>query len=239
MSFSVKPFPSPPVMRSRTPDAVPSLQSGDHLSLAEFRHRYEAQPHIKKAELIEGVVIVSSPVLHQQHGRPHAMLVGWLMFYLAATPYLDLSDNATLHLDKKNEVQPDALLRLPTHLGGQSSVMENGYLQGAPELVVEVAYSSASHDLYEKRKLYTRVGVKEYLVAQTHEGAFSWFILDKGKYQLLEPDAQGVLRSQVFPGLWLNPAAFWSNDIPALFATLQAGVNTPDHAVFVNQLTNQ
>lgn len=149
MSFSVKPFPSPPVMRSRTPDAVPSLQSGDHLSLAEFRHRYEAQPHIKKAELIEGVVIVSSPVLHQQHGRPHAMLVGWLMFYLAATPYLDLSDNATLHLDKKN----------------------------------------------------------------------------------LEPDAQGVLRSQVFPGLWLNPAAFWSNDIPALFATLQAGVNTPDHAV--------
>lgn len=239
MSFSVKPFPTPPNLRPKTRDAVPSLQSGDHLSLAEFRRRYEVQPHIKKAELIEGVVIVSSPVLHEQHGRPHAMLVGWLMFYLAATPHLDLSDNATLHLDKKNEVQPDALLRLPAHLGGQSSVMDNGYLQGAPELIVEVAYSSAAYDLYEKRKLYARMGVKEYLVAQTHEGVFSWFILDKGKYQPLEPEAEGDLRSRVFPGLWLNPAAFWSNDVPALFATLQAGVNTPDHAAFVNQLTSQ
>jgi len=172
MGLSIK-SPVQSGQRPKLKPAVPSLQSGDHLTLREFRTRYEAHPHIKKAELIEGIVIVSSPVLHVQHGRPHAMLVGWLMSYLIAIPQLDLSDNATLYLDKKNEVQPDVLLRLPTHLGGQSSLMENGYLQGAPELIVEVAYTSAAYDLYEKRRLYARMGVQEYLVAQTHEQLFS------------------------------------------------------------------
>jgi Uma2 family endonuclease len=144
--------------------ATPPLEAGDHLTRCEFERRYEAMPEMKKAELIEGVVHMPSPVRLQSHAEPHASIMAWLGVYRASTPGVRLADNATVRLDLDNEPQPDALLRLEPAAGGRSRVSEDDYLESAPELVVEIASSSASYDLHEKLRVYRRNGVQEYVV---------------------------------------------------------------------------
>ena len=214
----------------------PPLNSGDHLSRAEFERRYTAHPEIKKAELIEGVVYVSSPIRYAKHADPHFDIIAWLGAYRAATPGVKGGDNATLRLDLENEPQPDALLRLEPEVGGQSFVSADDYLEGIPELIVEISASSASYDLYEKRRVYARNSVPEYLVIQTYEQRVDWFVLRENGYESLEPDENGLLRSEIFPGLWLQPAALWSADLTTLLDTLQEGLATPEHTTFVEQL---
>jgi Uma2 family endonuclease len=214
----------------------PPLDTGDRLSRAEFERRYQAHPEIKKAELIEGVVYVPSPTRFEQHGSPHFNIIGWLAAYQAATPGVRGGNNATVRLDFENEVQPDLLLRLEPDLEGQSTITEDDYLEGPPELIIEIAASSASYDMHDKRRVCARSGVKEYLVAQVYEQRLDWFVLVEGVYQPLEPDEKGVLRSQVFPGLWLPAAALWAGDLAAMLETLQAGLASDEHAAFIEQL---
>ncbi len=230
--------PRQPIHRPRTrPLEPPPLHAGDRLSRAEFEWRYQAHPEIKKAELIEGVVYMPTPVHFEQHGQPHFHIVTWLGMYCAATPgILAGGDNATVRLDFENEVQPDALLRLEPEHGGRSRVTEDDYLEGPPELIVEIAASSAAYDLHDKRRVYARTGVQEYLAVQIYEQRLDWFVLREGVYQTLTPEADGVLRSEVFPGLWLQPAAFWSGDLAAMLAVLQEGLASPEHAAFLARL---
>lgn len=216
--------------------AAPRLENGDHLTRAEFERRYAASPHIKKAELIEGVVHVASPVFMGKHARPHLHIAGLLFTYIAATSGTDGGDNATVQLDAENVVQPDALLRIHEQLGGQSRQTGNDFLAGAPELVIEVAASSASYDLHEKLRVYRRNGVQEYVVFLALEQQTVWYRLNEGRYDEVEPDGEGIYRSHIFPGLWLNGRAFWADDLPALMATLQAGLASDAHAAFVAAL---
>lgn len=226
----------PPESEGTPKDGVPLLNPGDHLSRAEFERRYEAHPEIKKAELIEGVVYMPTPVRHIPHGRPHARIMTWLGHYWAATPGVDLSDNATLRLDLDNEPQPDALLRLPESQGGKSRIGEGGYLEGSPELLVEVAASSVAYDLHVKKWVYARNGVQEYLAIQTYEERIDWFALEDSVYQPLTPGDDGVLRSRVFPGLWLHVDAFWAGDLAKLLAVLQEGIALPEHEALIARL---
>lgn len=216
---------------------VPPLLAGDYLTRPEFERRYLAHPEIKKAELIEGIVYMPSPVRADSHGDPHFLIIGWLAHYQAATPSVRGSDNATLRLDYLNEPQPDAILRLDPERGGRSQIGGDGYLEGPPELIVEIAASSASYDMNQKKEVYARHGVPEYLVLLTLEQDVAWFVLRDGRYERQDPDADGILRSQSFPGLHLQPAAIWSNDLPALLAVLQQGLDSPEHAAFVEQLS--
>ena len=128
-------------------EQVPPLEPGDRLTRSEFERRYEAMPGLKKAELVEGVVHMPSPVRYRRHGRPHAMLIGWLIQYEAATPGVETADNSTARLDLDNEPQPDAMLLIDPRKGGQARISQDDYIQSAPELVAEVASSSASFDL--------------------------------------------------------------------------------------------
>ena len=219
-------------------DRIPPLNPGDHLSRAEFERRYQAHPEIKKAELIEGVVYMPTPVRHVTHGRPHARIMAWLGHYWAATPGVDLSDNATLRLDLDNEPQPDALLRLPARVGGKSRITEDDYLEGAPELLVEVAASSAAYDLNVKKRVYARNGILEYLAIQMYEQRIDWFALQDSVYQPLVPDDEGVLRSRAFPGLWLDTDAFWAGDLAKMLEVLQEGIASPEHEAFTAQLSD-
>jgi Uma2 family endonuclease len=182
----------------------PPLEPGDRLTAHEFERRYHAMPHLKKAELIEGVVYMPSPV-RVSHSVSHGIVMGWLGQYAGSTPGLQLADNTTLRLDPDNVVQPDALLRLDSARGGRSRISADDYLEGAPELIVEIATSSAAYDLYEKRRVYRRNGVQEYLVWQVLEGRLDWWQLVAGEYVALTLDPDGLIRSQVFPGLWLDP----------------------------------
>jgi Uma2 family endonuclease len=218
---------------------VPPLESGDRLTRYEFEHRYQAMPYIKKAELIEGVVYVASPVRMANHGRPHAALVGWLMVYKAATPGVDLGDNATVRLDADNEPQPDALLRIEPEVGGNSRISDDDYVEGVPELIAEIAASSASYDLNDKLNAYRRNGVQEYIVWQIYENRLDWFSLQEGRYVPLEPDEAGVIRSSIFPGLWLAVNALREGDLAEVLAVLQQGLQTAEHQAFVEHLNQE
>jgi Uma2 family endonuclease len=214
----------------------PPLESGDRLSRAEFERRYQAHPEIKKAELVDGVVYVSLSVRYRQHAQPHACLVSWLGSYAAATPGVEISDSGTVLLDFENEVQPDAFLRLKTECGGSSAITEDDYIEGPPELIGEVAASSAAYDLYDKKRVYARDGVPEYLVMQMYEKRVDWFVLREGVYESLEPDEKGIFHSEIFPGLWLQPEALWSDNPVEMLAVLQEGLASPEHVRFVEQL---
>jgi Uma2 family endonuclease len=196
-------------------------------------------PHVKKAELLRGVVYMPSPVRMDQHGEPQADLVGWLGWYKAATPGVRAADNATVLLGPEDEPQPDALLMIPGALGGQSVVGVQGYLEGAPELAAEVASSSASYDLHVKLAVYREHGVREYLVWRVRDETIDWFALRGDRYEPLAPGADGILRSEVFPGLWLDPGALLGGDGARLVAVLQAGLASPEHAAFVERLAGR
>jgi Uma2 family endonuclease len=223
--------------QNRTKSGPPPLESGDQLTRAEFERRYALHPEIKKAELIEGVVYVASPVRADQHGNPHFDVIGWLTLYRASTPGVTGSDNATVRLDLENEPQPDAILRLTPETGGRSAISRDGYLDGPPELIVEIAASSAAYDMTVKRRVYARNGVPEYVVFQVYEQRVTWFVLREHGYEPLLPGDDGILRSEIFPGLWLDPAAFWAGDMLRVIAVAQAGIASPEHKTFVETLT--
>lgn len=216
--------------------SLPPLESGDRLNRSEFERRYQAMPQVKKAELVEGIVYVASPVRAKQHGQPHARIVAWLGWYVAATPSVDFQDNATVRLDAVNEPQPDALLRLEPEAGGRSRISEDDYIEGAPELIVEIAASSASYDLGDKLAAYCRNQVQEYIVWEKYENRIYWYSWQDGRYELLQPDARGVFRSQIFPGLWLDGEALKTGNLAQVLTVLQQGLETPTHANFVNYL---
>ncbi|MEZ4659713.1 MAG: Uma2 family endonuclease [Caldilineaceae bacterium] len=215
---------------------TPPLEAGDRLTHPEFMRRYNAMPNVHKAELIEGVVYMPSPVRHSSHGKPHANIITLLGLYCAATPGTEISDNATVLLDMDNDPQPDAILRLDERAGGASSVNADGYIEGPPELVVEIAASTESYDLHDKFRAYRRNGVKEYIVWRVRDRAIDWFTLEQGQYQRLPVDADGVVRSRVFPGLHLALAALPADDLAHAVATLQQGLDSPEHRAFVESL---
>ena len=234
---SVAPLSGTPRDAPRPPagTSAPTLENGDRLTRCEFERRYAARPDLKKAQLIEGVVYMPSPV-SLAHSGPHAMIQTVLLVYAAATPGVRGEDNATVRLDLDNEPQPDVVLRIEPEAGGRAGASDDGYLEGAPELVVEVAASSASIDLHDKLRAYRRNGVREYVVWRTHERQIDWFELADGEYRILPPDDAGIVHSRVFPGLRLAAGALLKDDLAAALAAVQTGIGSPEHEAFVARL---
>jgi Uma2 family endonuclease len=190
-------------------------------------------PHLKKAELIEGVVYMPSPV-YIGHGEAHSLIIAWLVFYRMRTPGLRIADNTSVRMEQRSEVQPDAMLFL--NRGGGARVSSDGFVEGPPELAAEVAASSTRYDRVLKRQLYERSGVREYLLWRTVDERVDWWALQEGSYVALPANEQGIIASRVFPGLWLNVPALLADDMPQVLATLQQGLATPEHAAFVERL---
>ena len=215
---------------------VPPLQPGDHLAREEFERRLAAMPESVKAELIEGRVYMPPPAFEEHHGIPHMAVNFLIANYWVATPGIVASDNSSLRLDMGNLSQPDTYLRvLPSH-GGRTRRSPEGYIEGAPELVAEVAASSASYDLHEKLEAYRRNGVNEYLVWQTYENKLNWFMLRGSRYHEVAARSDGILCSETFPGLWLDAAALLRLDLPRVKDVLEQGLGSPEHAAFAAKL---
>ncbi|MCA9214137.1 MAG: Uma2 family endonuclease [Planctomycetales bacterium] len=215
--------------------SVPSLQNGDRMTQAEFLRRYNAMPHVQHAELVEGRVYMPSPVSAVRHGEPHFDLNGLLFCYRAMTPGVLGGDNSTLKLDTDNAPQPDGYLRIAEEVGGQSKVV-NGFIEGAPELILEIAASSVSYDLHEKRNAYRRNGVQEYVVLRTEDSAIDWFVLADGEYKPLPLDDDNIYRSRVFPGLWLDVAATLKGDAKQALDVLHQGIGHESHQAFASSM---
>jgi Uma2 family endonuclease len=215
---------------------LPPLTNGDHLTQAEFLRRYSAMPDLHNAELVEGVVYTPSPVTHKHHGAPHFALITWLGLYQVHTPGIEGGDNSTLRLDDRNAPQPDSfLVILPTH-GGQVRFDADGYIIGAPELVAEVAATSAAIDLNAKKTAYLRNGVREYIVWRVFDRTIDWFVARDGRFDRLSPGEGGRLESRVLPGLWLDPDALIGGDRMSVDRVARQGIATPEHAAFVARL---
>jgi Uma2 family endonuclease len=200
-----------------TEAAFVPLESGDRLSRAGFHRRYCARPDIKKAELVRGVVDVPSPVRHRDHGWQNGLMVLWLSAFAARHPELDVAVNSTVFMADDSEMQPDAALFRPPAAGAPAPGVrprEDGYLEGAPELNVEIAASSAAYDLYRE------VGVHEYIVWQVLERRIDWCRLREGRYRPLQPDAHGATEGEVFPGLRLDVTAMLAGDRARVRAAL-------------------
>jgi Uma2 family endonuclease len=216
--------------------AIPPLENGDRLTRQEFERRYQAMPKTTKAERIEGVVYVAAALRFRSHGLPHANIMGWLWTYKVATPGVELGDTPTVRLDLDNDPEPDAVLLIEPALGGQARISDDDYIEAAPEFVAEIAASSATIDLGAKKKAYQRNGVQEYLVWQVYDRRIDWFSLQEVNYIPLAADADRVIRSRVFPGLWLAVDDLLAGNITQVLAALQTGLSSAEHQAFLQRL---
>ncbi|MBE9260346.1 Uma2 family endonuclease [Dolichospermum sp. LEGE 00246] len=216
---------------------IPPLTNGDKLTRYEFERRYNTTSKPKKAELIEGIVYIMPAALRfRSHGQPHGRILTWIGNYEVLTPGVALGVEPTVRLDLDNEPQPDAILIIIPEAGGQTRISEDDYIEGAPELVVEIAASSAAIDLHGKKQAYRRNGVKEYIVWQVLDQKLSWFSLEEGEYLELAPNEEGVLQSRVFPGLWLAVNELLIGNMQVVLNVLQAGLQSVEHADFIEKL---
>ncbi len=227
-----------PSTETSGPVPVPRLQNGDHLTRVEFERRYDAEPGLKKAELIEGVVHMPSPVRQGKHSKPHFNVIAWLGPYVVATPGVEGGDNGSVRLDLENMPQPDVFLFLQPHHGGQAVVDEDDYVAGAPELIVEIAASSVSYDLHEKSSVYLRHGVREYIVWRVEDQVIDWLVRRQGRFEPLVL-TDGLYRSEVFPGLWLDSQALVTGNLAQVTKIAQAGIASPEHQAFVEKLQSK
>ncbi len=213
------------------------LRNGDVLDQPTFHERHRATSDTLRAELIGGVVHLPSPVTNG-HAVYQYDITGWLFHYQSRTPGVQGGDNGTVILDDENEPQPDAILRIDESCGGASRVNEAGYIEGSPELHVEVAYSSVSIDLHGRRDSYEQAGVREYLVVLIEEQELRAFRLEDEAYARSPLDKEGVWRSAQFPGLWLDSRALFARNAAQLLATLDKGLASDEHQAFVKRLAD-
>jgi Uma2 family endonuclease len=251
MSTATKQKPGPELANSRVAERIPLLRNGDRLSGEEFDRRFKAMPNLKKAELIDGRVYLpspaynplqgldrtmSSPVSFRGHAKPHFHSIGWLWLYTGSTLGTEGGDNGSIRLDLDNRPQPDAFVLIAPSYGGQARISDDDYVEGAPELIVEISHSSVSYDLHEKLDAYRRNGVQEYVVWRVEDQVMDWFALQDGQFVRLPLSPDGLYRSVVLPGLWVDPDALIRVDIPRVIEVLQQGLASPEHAAFVEQL---
>lgn len=226
----------PQIHSNLTQESFPPLENGDRLTQTEFERRYIAATHINKAELIEGIVYVASPARYNQHGKPHSRVITWLGVYQAMTPGINLGVEPTVRLDLDNEPQPDAVLFIEPQAGGQTLLSSDDYIEGAPELLVEIAASSVAIDTGSKKQVYRRNGVLEYVIWESYENQIKWFYLVDGEYRSLSPDEDGIIRSRVFPGLWLAVEPLLNYQMMRVLEVLQTGLDSQEHREFIKKL---
>jgi Uma2 family endonuclease len=212
---------------------VPPLAAGDKLTRKEFLRRWEADPKLKRAELIGGIVYMPSP-LSFDHAEMDSPLGAIFWLYKAHTRGTATGHAATT-LMLRDAPQPDDYLRVLPEYGGQCSV-KGKYLRGAPELIGEICLSNAAYDLHQKLDLYEAAGVREYVAVLLYEQEIRWHRRAGKRFKLLKPSSDGILRSVVFPGLWIDPHALLADDTARVLAVLQQGLDSPEHADFVKQL---
>jgi Uma2 family endonuclease len=197
---------------------VPPLENGDRLTRDEFERIWDLHPEIKKAELIDGQVYLDVSV-STRHSEPHVIMSGWVAVYAATRPELQALSDSTVRLEGENDLQPDVLVRKRD--GGTSLISADWHVHGPPELCVEVAASSVAYDLFAKKEAYRRAQVQEYAVWQVYDRRVDWWELRDGQYVNIEPDADGVIESRVFPGLRLHVPKLLEGDLAGVLAELQ------------------
>jgi Uma2 family endonuclease len=219
-----------------TADALFALENGARMNQPMFHALYKNTPEGFRAQLIGGIVYVMASPTSLRHGRPHARVVHWLGLYSDETPGTDVLDNTTNILGPESEPEPDACLLIQPEYGGRTTTDENEMLVGAPELVVEVANTTRAIDLGRKKADYQEAGVQEYVVVLAQEQSAVWFRHTADGFVDLAVGADGVFRSELFPGLWLDPRGIFDPTTRRLTTVSRKGLASPEHAAFIADL---
>jgi len=214
--------------------APPLLRNGDVMDRHEFERRWNEMLNLKRAQLIKGVVHIMSPV-GNRHAVAHSILGGWGFVWALATPGVQSQIAPSTILDDDNEPQPDFSLRIESPVHGRTQIA-NDRTVGGPELVAEIAVTTVATDMNDKRDIYQQHGIPEYIIWRVEDQEIDWFVLRDNGYERLTPDANGILKSEVFPGLWLDPAAMIAGNAAQVHSVLQHGIATTEHADFVTRL---
>jgi Uma2 family endonuclease len=214
---------------------VPPLVFGDFLSRDEFLRRWDAMPELKRAELIRGIVYMPPSPVSWEHGGTENDVSTWLGVYKAATPGCAGANNATWLMTEDSAPQPDTSLRILPEYGGQSRI-QGRYAAGAPEFLAEICISSTAYDLHQKLEVYEEAGVQEYLAVLMREREVRWHRLAAGHFEVVPAPEEGIYRSAVFPGLWLDAPALLAGNLARVLAVLNDGINSAEHRAFVEQL---
>lgn len=221
---------------SKLNDDIPLLYAGDHLHQREFHRRYEAYPDpTARFELIGGIVYMMTPAGYD-HSKGDYRITGLVFQYERATRGVEGGQNVTVILGDTSEPQPDNVLMIRAEYGGLVRIRgkKTRYIVGAPELVFEIAHSSLSIDLHEKRRDYGGGGVLEYLVLDVERGVVHWF--DLRTDEPLRIPADGIVRSRAFPGFWIDTRALMARDVNRLADCLDRGIASDEHSRFVAEL---
>ena len=228
-----------PIRSPEEDNSVPPLRDGDYLTIEEFERRWEAMPHLKHAELIEGRVYMNAAALRWDwHAEPHSFVMLVTATYAALTPGVRSGAEPSVHIDTSNISQPDAVLRITEECGGRVK-LEKGYVVGSPEFVAEISGSTERHDLSVKKALYLRSKVGEYLNWSVLEERIVLFVLCDGEYVEQSVDAAGILKSRILPGLWFDPSALVRGDGARVLEVLHLGLQSAEHQAFVQELKNR
>jgi Uma2 family endonuclease len=211
---------------------VPMLVNGDCLTQPEFHRRYEACPEDVKFELVGGIVYLTPPNTYS-HGSYQEELCFALGVYRRATSGVHLLPNVTIILGDQSEPQPDLTLLIDPDFGGQSHETEDEYVGGPPELIAEIAYSTRSIDMHQKKSDYRLAGVREYVVVCIEQRELHWFRFPRGS---ITADTQGTYKSRMFPGLWIDGQALLDLNSDRVLEVLQQGLASREHAAFVKRL---
>jgi len=223
-------------IRNQESVLVLPLRDGERMSVEEFERRWEAMPDLKRAELIEGRVYMNAAALRWDwHAEPYGILMLALAFYGAYTPGALFGTEPSVRMEEGSLPQPDGVLRISEEFGGQTKI-EGGFVVGGPELVAEISASSERHDLGVKKDLYFRCGVREYLNWSVLEERIVLFHRDADQFVELNLESDGMLKSRVFPGLWLDPTAMIQHDRLRVIEVLQLGIQSSEHQAFVKEL---
>lgn len=209
-------------MPMAAPVYIPPLRDGDHLTRDEFMRRWEAMPDLHRAELIDGVVHLPSPVSLTHSDLSH-VVSNWTGAYQIANPAVRANSNGTWHLPGHNVPQPDLALWIAEEHGGRVRVV-NDYPVGAPELIIEISKTTSARDRGSKLAMYRESGVSEYVTIHPKQRKIVWRQLVNGRYHELPADEDGWFRSRIFPGLWLDPEAPWKRDLAGLANAVRKGV---------------
>jgi Uma2 family endonuclease len=214
----------------------PILFDGQRLDQPAFHEIYSQMPEDFRAELIDGVVYLMNMGVFEDHGRSDASINGLLYFYSVETPGTIVQANTTTKLGPRSEVQPDSALLIDPDFGGRTRSDPGRFTVEAPELVVEISNSTLRLDLNTKKRVYEEAGALEYVVFDIPHRKFHWFALSECHFEPLQIGDDGLYRSKAFPGLWLDEAAFVRGDGRSVMASLRLGLESPEHAAFVELL---
>jgi hypothetical protein len=215
---------------------VPPFENGDRLDQKTFHDLYERTPFRFRAELVDGIVYLKIPKPVRLRRRPRLSLSVWLGAYEAETEGVQIAMHATNILIDRNETHPYQTVIVDPALGGRTSINADDFVEGGAELLVEIAERSCSLPYHKKFEQYQKANVREYIIVNLESRNFNWFTNTANGFQPIKPNADGIMKSRVLPGLWLDREATLNDNNKRVRAVLDSGLASPEHAKFVTKL---